>query len=167
MSVSSVGKSLQSVFDKLELSPTSGTAGEGLAGAEAVRGGGVDAPGHFTEFREEFPSLPARLLGHVVRPGASWLVGRRRPPGAAPHREGRRCGATAVGGSPSGRVRCSVMSRARGGGGTPPRSVYGSRQSTGAAPCCARKSLVRLKGREPKKPRSAERGDGWTDSMTG
>ncbi|MGW9367998.1 response regulator transcription factor, partial [Streptomyces albidoflavus] len=38
LSVSSVEKGLQSVFDKLELTPTSGTAGEGLAGAEAVRG---------------------------------------------------------------------------------------------------------------------------------
>lgn len=43
----------------------------------------------------------------------------------------------------------------------------GRRQSTGAAPWRARWSLARLKGREPKNPRSAERGEGWADSITG
>ena len=37
---------------------------------------------------------------------------------------------------------------------------YGNRQSTGAAPCPASRSFARLKGREPKNPRSADIGDG-------
>lgn len=37
---------------------------------------------------------------------------------------------------------------------------YGSRQSTGCAPCRSSRSLARLNGREPKKPRSADIGEG-------
>ncbi len=40
-------------------------------------------------------------------------------------------------------------------GGRPPGS-YGSFQSSGGAPCFSRSWLAREKGREPKKPRSAE-----------
>lgn len=38
--------------------------------------------------------------------------------------------------------------------------LYGSRQSTGWAPWRTRRSLTRLNGREPKKPRSADMGEG-------
>lgn len=37
---------------------------------------------------------------------------------------------------------------------------YGRRHSTGCAPCPTSRSLARLNGREPKKPRSADIGDG-------
>lgn len=40
----------------------------------------------------------------------------------------------------------------------------GGRQSTGAEPCPAGGSLALLKGREPKKPRSADMGDGCAGS---
>lgn len=39
-------------------------------------------------------------------------------------------------------------------------------QSIGRAPCNASQSFTREKGREPKKPRRAERGDGWAVSIT-
>ena len=56
---------------------------------------------------------------------------------------------------------------------TPPpacRQAYaeaGRRQSTGAAPCRSSSSFAREKGREPKKPRLADSGDGCADSMIG
>lgn len=39
-------------------------------------------------------------------------------------------------------------------------TIYGSRQSTGCVPCRTSRSLARLNGREPKKPRSAAIGEG-------
>lgn len=39
-------------------------------------------------------------------------------------------------------------------------------QSTGSAPRAASQWFTRLKGREPKKPRRAERGEGWAVSRT-
>ncbi|CAM5738963.1 hypothetical protein SBADM41S_07572 [Streptomyces badius] len=44
---------------------------------------------------------------------------------------------------------------------------HGSRQSTGCAPWRSSSSFTRLNGREPKKPRSADMGEGCADSIAG
>ena len=49
----------------------------------------------------------------------------------------------------------------------PTRGQSGSRQSTASAPCAASSSFARENGREPKKPRLADSGDGCADSMIG
>ena len=52
----------------------------------------------------------------------------------------------------------------------PPRTrdgpfvLYGSFQSTGSPPSSSNRALTRLNGFEPKKPRSADIGDGCADS---